>query len=376
MLRTPLLSVFVALSSLAVRVAAQPQSPQPGEVSKAAATPIDPAEAPTEPLGPSLEGYDYPFPVKTHTVAVQGQALSMAYMDVPPAEGKGSGRIVVLLHGKNFFGAYWERTAKDLSAAGYRVVIPDQIGFGKSSKPEDVQYTLHMLAQNTASLLDSLHATKVDVVGHSTGGMIAARFALMFPDRVSSLTLVNPIGLEDYRLKVPYLDVAGWYEREVKQTYASLAKYQRDTYYAGSWSAEYAKWVKPIAAMTLGPGWPRVARVSALTYDMIYTQPVCYELGQIKAPTLLIIGQRDRSAIGKDRAAPEVAKTMGDFAALGKWAAKTIPSARLVELDNVGHMPMTEAYDRFIGPLKEFLGAQPAVPAPATLVEPPDGAVK
>jgi pimeloyl-ACP methyl ester carboxylesterase len=195
--------------------------------------------------------------------------------------------------------------------------------------------------------------------------MLAARFALMYPQRVASLTLVNPIGLEDYRATVPYLNVSGWYEREIKQTYKSLAEYQRDTYYGGKWNAEYARWVKPMGAVTLGPGYPRVARVSALTYDMIYTQPVCYELGQISAPTLLIIGQRDRTAIGKDRATPEAAAKMGDFPALGRWAAKTIPHAQLVELADVGHMPMTEAYDRYFPALREFLAAQPVQPATA-----------
>ena len=351
-------AVFIAS---AVMGAVQPTTP----VERPADQPATYAdEPPSKPLGTSLEGYEYPFPVKMHTVTVQGKPLAMAYMDVPPKEGKTGGRTVLLLHGKNFFGAYWEQTARDLSAQGHRVVIPDQVGFGKSAKPEDVQYSLHMLAENTASLLDALSVPKADVVGHSMGGMLAARFALVFPERTSSLTLVNPIGLEDYRLAVPYQSVSKWYEREAKQTYESMVKYQRESYYGGAWNESYARWVRPLAAVALGPDYSKVARVNALTYDMIYTQPVCYELRQITAPTLLIIGQRDRTAIGKDLATPAVAAKLGDYPALGKHAAETIPHARLAALDGVGHVPHVEAYERFISELEKFLNEQPPLPPP------------
>lgn len=75
-------------------------------------------------------------------------------MDVLPTS-KSNGRVVVLLHGKNFYGSYWENTIKTLSAAGYRVVVPDQIGFGKSAKP-NITYSFDLLAANTLELLDKL----------------------------------------------------------------------------------------------------------------------------------------------------------------------------------------------------------------------------
>src|SRR5690349_6999785 len=80
-----------------------------------------------KPLDPELRNYRYPFPVREHAVAIDGQKLKMAYMDIMPS--KPNGQTVVLLHGKNFSGNYWERTIRDLSAAGYRVIAPDQIGF-------------------------------------------------------------------------------------------------------------------------------------------------------------------------------------------------------------------------------------------------------
>ena len=86
-------------------------------------------------LNATLDGYEYPFPVRQLPLKLEGQTLRMAYMDVP-ASAKANGRTVVLLHGKNFFGAYWRETIKALTAAGFRVVVPDQIGFGKSDKPD------------------------------------------------------------------------------------------------------------------------------------------------------------------------------------------------------------------------------------------------
>ncbi|WP_366140050.1 alpha/beta fold hydrolase, partial [uncultured Jannaschia sp.] len=93
-----------------------------------------------------------PYEVQNHGFTSQHQELKMACLDVP-ASGDVNGRTVLLLHGKNFCAATWEETIVALASAGYRVVAPDQIGFSKSSKPEQYQYTLHQLAQNTHELL-------------------------------------------------------------------------------------------------------------------------------------------------------------------------------------------------------------------------------
>jgi len=305
------------------------------------------------PQDATLSGYAYPYPVHYIHLNLQGQSLQMAYMDVRPP--RPNGRVVMLLHGKNFCGAYWDSTAADLSRNGFRVIIPDQVGFGKSSKPEHLQYSFHLLAQNTRSLLDSLHITKTAVLGHSMGGMLAVRFALMYPEITEKLVLVNPIGLEDWKVKVPYQSVDQWYQSELRQDYEKIKKYQMDSYYAGQWQPAYDKWAQLLASWTKGPDYPLVARNAALTYDMIFTQPVYYEFEHIQAPALLIIGQRDRTALGKAKVPEEVRKTLGNYPALGKSAARRIPRAKLVPLEGVGHLPHIEAYDRFIAPLLGFL---------------------
>lgn len=301
----------------------------------------------------NLENYKYPYPVQYLPLTVQKQQLRMAYMDVKPQ--KPNGKTVMLLHGKNFNGAYWEQTADALSKAGYRVIIPDQIGFGKSSKPEHLQYTFQMLANNTRAILDTLNIKKVAVLGHSMGGMLATRFALMYPEMTEKLILVNPIGLEDWKRKVPYQSVEQAYKSELQQNYEKIKKYQQESYYGGNWKPEYDEWAKLLAGWTINENYPRIAWNAALTYDMIFTQPVLYEFDQLQMPTLLIIGQRDRTALGKNLVSKEVAATMGNYPQLGKETAKKIKNSTLVELEGVGHMPHIEAFDKFIDPLLSFL---------------------
>jgi|SRR6218665_2262643 len=306
-----------------------------------------------EPTGIRMENIRYPFPVKEINLNVQGQNLQMAYMDLLPE--KPNGKNILLLHGKNFSAIYWEQTATDLAKAGYRVIMPDQVGFGKSSKPGNIQYTFQLLAQNTKAVLDELKITKTNVLGHSMGGMLGTRFALMYPETVEKLILENPIGLEDWKRVVPYQSVDDWYKTELAQDYDKMKDYQLKFYYGGQWKSEYDKWIAAPAGWTVNKDYPVVAKSSALTYDMIFTQPVVYEFENIKTPTLLIIGQRDRTALGKGKAPKEIQETLGNYPALGKTIAKKIQHSKLVELDNVGHLPHIEAYDRFISPLLTFL---------------------
>ena len=70
---------------------------------------------------------------------------------------------------------------------------------------------------------------------------------------------------------------------------------------------------------------------------MIYTQPVFYEFEQIKTPIVLIIGDKDTTAIGKDNAPPAVRETLGHYPELGKAAARRFPNAKLVEFPDLGH---------------------------------------
>lgn len=298
-------------------------------------------------FGAELEGFQYPYAVKQHELVSQQQSLHMAFMDVAP-KGHENGRTVVLLHGKNFCAATWAGTIEALAGAGYRVVAPDQIGFCKSTKPKAYQYSFQQLAENTRQLLQTLSVKKITLIGHSMGGMLAARYALMFPDQVEKLVLVNPIGLEDWKAKgVPFQSLDEAYRNELGQSAERMRSYQRSTYYAGTWKPEYDVWVEMLAGMYRGPGKELVAWSSALTYDMIYTQPVVYELDQLRMPVLLLIGNKDNTAIGKDRASPALREKLGLYAQLAPAAQARIPRAKLVSFEDLGHAPQIQAPTRF-----------------------------
>jgi pimeloyl-ACP methyl ester carboxylesterase len=301
----------------------------------------------------NLENYQYPYPVKFLKLHNQLQELQMAYMDVKSANY--NGKNIILLHGKNFNGAYWRSTIAALSTAGFRVIVPDQVGFGKSTKPKAFQYTFQQLALNTKTLLDTLGIDKITILGHSMGGMIAARFALMYPGTTEKLILEDPLGLEDWKLKVPYTSINSSYEKELKSNYESVKKYQVENYYHGTWKKEYDEWAKLLAGWTLNKDYKIIAWNSALTSDMIFTQPVCYEFQNITCPTLLIVGTLDKTAIGKPLVSEEVRKTMGDYKTLGKTTRDKIPNATLVEIEGVGHLPHIEAFEQFIKPVITFL---------------------
>ncbi len=341
---------------------APPPAPAPGAAPGSDAAEPAPVSAP-ESSDPELEPsrfdarlslYAYPYPVKLAELKAQGQPLQMAYMDVA-AVTEADKRPVLLLHGKNFSGAYWQRTIEALSKTGHRVIVPDQVGFGKSSKPTDIQYSFQLMASLTHQLVGQLGVQELSVVGHSMGGMLATRYALMFPEESRQLVLVNPIGLEDWQAWVPYRDVETWYQRELGSTPEGVKKYMQNAYFAGEWKPEYDPLLSIQAGWATGPDKTTTARVSALTYDMIFTQPVVHDFPRVTQPTLLIIGQRDRTALGKDIVQPEVAKQLGDYPKLGRLAKQRIPNAKLVELEGVGHVPQFEAFDDYWKALNGFL---------------------
>jgi pimeloyl-ACP methyl ester carboxylesterase len=302
--------------------------------------------------GPMLEGYDYPHSVQHYRFTSQGAAMDMAYMDVAPA--KPNGQTVVLLHGKNFCAATWQGSIQALTAAGYRVIAPDQIGWCKSTKPHAYNFTFEQLAANTHDLLKSLGISKAIIMGHSTGGMLAMRYGLLFPNDTARLVLVDPLGLEDWRAKgVPWQSLDAQYQVQLKTTADSIRDYERGTYYAGTWKPEYEPGVQMLAGMYRGPGKAAVAWNAAQTYDMLYTQPVFYEFEQLKMPVLLMIGDKDTTAPGKQYAPPEIRATLGHYPELAKAAVKRMPNARLIEFADLGHSPQVQDPARFHAALLE-----------------------
>jgi pimeloyl-ACP methyl ester carboxylesterase len=301
-------------------------------------------KAPTDikPGSITYEGIEYPYPVAYLPLTLYGQDVRMAYMDVPPA-GQPNGRTVMLFHGMNFGGFYFSGPIEVLRKEGFRVVVPDQIGFGRSSKPV-IPYNFHDMALNSRRLLQSLGISKVTIVGHSMGGMLSARFAASFPDITERAVIYDPIGLTDPRYERPWRSADDAYKATMAQTndqrwqgfYANIQRYFPSP---GAWKPEYEKYVCILYAPTLSGDWPRLAMVRSIYQQMLYLDPVVYDWPKIKLKTLVIGGERDGQ----------------DFPKLAKHIADSIPGAELVIIPNAGHVPHLEVPDAFYPALLKFL---------------------
>lgn len=298
----------------------------------------------------TLSDWTYPYPVKRFKTSIQQQSVSMAYMDVPAA-GKRNG-VVVMFHGKNFASDYWAPSIAALSQAGYRVIAIDQVGFGKSSKP-DMTYRFDDLAAASKQLLNSLGVRKTALIGNSMGGMLAVRFATLYPQTVTKLVLENPLGLEDYSKAIPPQQNDNLLKLEMAQTEVSYRKFLQS--YFPVFKPEYERFVELYARVKNGPDYKQYSYASVLTYQMIAAQPTVQDLPGLSMPTLLVIGQKDRTVFGRRFAPPESVKDLGNFPELGKKAAQTIPNAKLVAIDQAGHVPHLEVPEIFNQAVIDFL---------------------
>lgn len=298
----------------------------------------------TDTISITLENVKYPYPVKFFPVNTEGQNLRMAYMDISPTK-LSNGRTVVLFHGKNFGGYYWTEVINSLTNRGFRVIVPDQIGFGKSSKAF-IHYSFHQMALWNKALLDTLGIKRANILGHSMGGMLATRFALMYPEQTEKLLLENPIGLEDYRRFIPYVSTEEQYRTELRATPESIRSYYRTSYFT-VWKPQYEELVRVAGGTTFSGDFPRLAKIAALTYTMIYEQPVVYEFYHIKVPTILFIGKEDKTIVGKALLSSDQQALYGQYRLLGKQTAAKIPGAKIIEFDACGHIPHIEIPTEF-----------------------------
>ena len=202
---------FGALVLLAVVISAQAAWAQ----SRPVAAPSD-----VRPGSITSEDVPYPHPTTYLPLTLYGQDVRMAFMDVQPA-GTPNGHTIVLFHGNNFAGFYFGGIIEALRKEGFRVVAPDQIGYGRSSKPI-IPYNLNDMARNTRQILQSLKIGRAMVIGHSMGGMLATRFATQYPEIVERLVLYNPIGLVDQRFTRPAGSVDEAYRQTLAATYPSV----------------------------------------------------------------------------------------------------------------------------------------------------------
>ena len=325
-----LISVL-AISSTALAQANRPAVPTPTDV---------------KPISITCEECPYPYPSSYLPLTLYGQDVRIAYMDVAP-QGTPNGHNVMIFHGHNFAGFYFGNIIDALRKEGFRVIVVDQIGYGRSSKPI-IPYNLNDMARNSHAILESLKIDRTMVLGHSMGGMLAARFSSLYPKVVERLVLYNPIGLVDTRHGRAPGSVDEQYKRILAGTYqsvrAGLTRYVAHN--PAVWNAEFEKYARIRYGWTLGGDWPRLAMVQALTGNVISSDPVVYDWAHIEAPTLAFGGAED--------VLPGSAKL---FQERMKVVADTIPNGngKLHLLPGLGHVPHLEAPEKTIPPLVAFL---------------------
>jgi pimeloyl-ACP methyl ester carboxylesterase len=335
-MKRPIL-LFSLLTLILAPAVALSQPPRPPAVP----TPVD-----VKPGSITCEDVPYPFPVSYLPLTLYGQDVRIAYMDVAPG-GAANGHTVVLFHGNNFAGFYFGNVIEALRKEGFRVVVPDQVGYGRSSKPI-IPYHFADMARNTRAILKHLAIDKAMVVGHSMGGMLAARFATQYPDVTERLVLYNPIGLTDSRFDRPFGGTDEAYKQTLASTYqsirASIMRYVAHN--PAAYTPEFETYTRVRYAWTLSADWPRLAMVQTLINQVQYLDPVVDDWAHITAPTLVFGGAEDSlpgsSAVFKERM---------------KYISETIPNgrAKLLLLPGLGHVPHMEAPDKTLPPLVAFL---------------------
>lgn len=304
-----------------------------------------PSEAPADwgPISSTMEEIPYPYPVHYLDVKNFGLDLKLAYMDAPPV-GRANGQTVMMFHGMNFAGLAFEPTIKALTEAGFRVIVPDRIGYGRSSKP-DMPYNLHVFASNAKALLDHLGIKEIAIVGHSMGGMVASRFAMTYDDICTHVVMVNQIGMSDQRQSRPWTDIEDAYQRALTGTsYQSILR-NHQLYYPTNWKDEYLYWVKIQYGLTLTSEWPRLARIRAWQQQILYFDPVVYDWQYIDTKAMVIGGAADRLT--------------RDFAGSARMVAESLKNAELVLFEGVGHNPHLEIPEKYHAELIRFLKSDP-----------------
>lgn len=308
--------------------------------------PAVPAPTDVKPGSITCEDCPYPYPSSYLPLTLYGQDVRMAFMDVAP-QGTPNGHTVMIFHGHNFAGFYFGNIIDALRKEGFRVVVVDQIGYGRSSKPI-IPYSFNDFARNTANLLKSLKLEKAMIVGHSMGGMLAARFATQYPAMTERLVIYNPIGLSDGRFDRPAQSVDDGYKQTLGQTFqairASLMRYVAHN--PKAWNDTFETYARIRYGWTLSADWPRLAMVQTLIGNVNYADPVVYDWAHITANTLVFGGADDF-----------LAGTPANFQARMKYISETIPNgkARLLLLPGLGHVPHLEAPERTLPPLVAFL---------------------
>jgi pimeloyl-ACP methyl ester carboxylesterase len=260
---------------------------------------------------------------------VQVDGMRVHYRD------RGAGSAIVLLHGSSSSLFTWEGWAAAL-APEHRVISLDLPGHGLTGPHPEGLYSLAEQAEFVDHFAAALHVERFSVAGNSMGGGIAWHYALAHPDKVDKLILVDALAYPQQPpalLKLFAVPVVGRIARWVTPRF-TVARSVRDVY--GDPSRVTEANIDRYDDLLLRDG-NREATRERLSRG--FDDGLWQRLGEIRAPTLILWGSRDRWIL------PEK----------GTRLARDIPGARLITLDGLGHVPMEEDPIRSVAPVLAFL---------------------
>jgi 3-oxoadipate enol-lactonase len=238
---------------------------------------------------------------------IQVNNITLAY------EKLGSGSPLMLIHGYPLDHTIWAEVA-DLLKDKFTLILPDLRGFGQSTTVE-TPYTMSDMADDLAGLLDHLGIENVALAGHSMGGYVALAFAKKYPQRVSGLGLV------------------------ASQAAADTPEGKTGRYRTAD---EVSQKGIGIVADGMTPKLSANARVQAFVRPLIERQRPSAVIGALKA-----MAEREDLLTHLSSVSFPVALIHGDADVLipidrARDIKSALPSARLIELHGIGHMPMME----------------------------------
>ena len=270
------------------------------------------------------------FQGQQHLVELDGQFLS--YID------QGEGNPVVLLHGLPTWGFVWDQVIPHLTASR-RVLVPDLPGFGYSAKGDSFDRSIAAQTGVVRAWLQRLGIEKPDIVGHHIGGGVALRLAVLHPETVGRLALIDTVSYDSWpaQTMLQFADP----EASRRLSVESLLELVRATVKKGFDSSPpdevldglLAPYRTEVGALSL------IRDFAALNTNL--TTELTPRLSQITAPTLVIWGENDAFQPVK----------------YGERLAMDIPECRLVRIPNAGHFVMYDQPAEVIAQLRAFLPA-------------------
>jgi pimeloyl-ACP methyl ester carboxylesterase len=249
----------------------------------------------------------------------------------------GRGAPVILLHGMGGEGARWMPTIKGL-ASEFRVIAPDQIGWGASDKPMTI-YHSGLFAEFLARFMREIGVPKAALVGQSMGAGVALQMAVHYPQLVDRMVLVNGGGFRSAN-DPPPADTPDWHARQISNagTLAESREYLEKMYYNHGLITDQQVESNLILRLRSAYTAESVQIANARGLGGVTEE----EVRGIKTPTLLVWGANDKLS-------PPVNADKLNAAIAG---------SRKVLIDKAGHYPFIEHPDQFNQAVREFLKPQ------------------